>query len=251
VPTAVRGKEASQVSPFVLYALAGLVVTCGALIQGSAGLGMNLLAAPLLALLDPSLVPVPLLAATLLHSALTMYRELDEVDWRGTAFAVTGRVPGTVVGVLAVALLPARGFAITIGVLVLVCVLVSLLSWTPQPTSHALFAAGLVGGALGTSSAIGAPPVALLYQHFGGPKIRATLAAYMLFGTVLSLVALGLGGQIGGGQLQASAILLPFMIVGFGLSGPLRHLLDRGWMRPAVLGLAASSSALLVVTAMF
>lgn len=238
-------------TPVVVYGVAGAMVALGALIQGCAGLGMNLLAAPLLTLLDPELVPVPLLAASLVLSLLTMLREFREVDWRGTLFAVGGRIPGTVLGVLAVALLPPREFSVTVGALVLVCVLVSVISWRPRPTSHALFTAGVLGGALGTSSSIGAPPVALLYQHFGGPRIRATLAAYMLFGSFVSLSALGLAGQIGTPQVTATLLLVPFMIVGFALSGPLRRYLDRGWMRPAVLALAAGSSLLLIVRGLF
>jgi uncharacterized protein len=31
---------------------------------------------------------------------------------------------------------------------------------------------------------------------------------------------------------------VPFLVAGFALSGPVRHLLDHGWTRPAVLAMA-------------
>jgi uncharacterized membrane protein YfcA len=55
----------------------GLVVLLGALVQGAVGYGMSLIAAPLLVLVDPALVPVPLLLLTTVHATLAVVR-----DWR-------------------------------------------------------------------------------------------------------------------------------------------------------------------------
>ncbi len=98
-----------------------------------------------------------------------------------TAFA--GRVPGTVVGALAVAALPVLFLHVTIGLLVLLGVAVSV--WAPrfQPTRRVLLGAGVISGVTGTVAAIGGPPIALVYQHASGPRIRATLALYFALGT--------------------------------------------------------------------
>ena len=87
--------------------LAGVVVTLAALVQSAVGYGMGLIAAPLLALLDPALVPVPLIMLTTGHSMLAIARDRRHVDWRGVGWAMLGRLPGTGLGVLAVAALSA------------------------------------------------------------------------------------------------------------------------------------------------
>lgn len=233
-----------------VFVLGGLVVFVGAVMQGVVGMGMNLLAAPLLALVNPALVPVPLLAAGLVLSSLALWRELGHTDWRGAGFAVAGRVPGAVLGTLAVATLPQRSFAVLVGVFVLACVLATMLAWRPSPTSPALVIAGFVGGITGTASSIGAPPVALLYQHDSGARIRATLAAYMLFGGVISLAGLAIGGQIDVLDVWVSLGLLPFLALGFWASTPLRRHLDSGWTRPGVLLLSAGSALFLILRAL-
>ncbi len=81
---------------------AGLVVALGALVQGAVGYGMALVAAPLLTLLDPALVPVPLLLLATVHSVLAVIRDGRHADWLGIGWAMLGRLPGTVLGVLAV-----------------------------------------------------------------------------------------------------------------------------------------------------
>jgi uncharacterized membrane protein YfcA len=115
----------------------------------------------------------------------------------------------------------------------------------------ALLVAGVVSGAGGTASAIGGPPVALLYQDAHGARVRATLGAYFAVGSLLSLAGLLLGGQFSSDALSAAALMAPFMIVGFALSGPARRLLDRGWTRPAVLALASGGALALLGQAAF
>lgn len=221
----------------------------GALVQGTVGFGLALVAAPLLAILDPALVPVPLLMITAVHAGLTLHREYGDTDWHGVGWALLGRLPGIAIGVAAVATLPTRAFVAVVGLTVLVCAGLSVASWRPRPTVRALLVAGVVSGAGGTASSIGGPPVALLYQDASGPQVRSTLAAYFTAGTLLSIGGLAVGGQVTGEALAAGALLVLPMLAGFALSGPARPLLDRGWTRPAVVGLAATGALALLVQA--
>jgi hypothetical protein len=81
--------------------------------------------------------------------------------------------------------------------------------------------------------------------------VRATLAAYFVAGSLLSLAGLLVGGQVTADAVAAAAVMVPFLIAGFALSSPARRLLDRGWTRPVVLALAAAGAlALLARTAL-
>jgi uncharacterized membrane protein YfcA len=222
--------------------LAGLVVAVGALVQGAAGFGLALVAAPLLAMLDPALVPVPLLALITVHALLALRRERGGTDWRGVGWALLGRVPGIALGALAVATLPPRPFAALIALTVLGAAALSTGRWRPRPTAPALLVAGIVSGVGGTATSIGGPPVALLYQNSTGPQVRATLAAYFTAGAVLSLAALAVAGQVTAEALRAAVLLAPFMVVGFVLSGPARRILDAGRTRRAVIAISAAAA---------
>jgi uncharacterized protein len=232
-----------------VFVLAGLVVAVGALVQGAVGFGLALVAAPLLAIIDPSLVPVPLLLVTGVHAVLTLVREHADVDWAGVSWALLGRLPGIALGVLAVTRLPPRAFLAAVAAAVLVCALLSAAAWRPRPTPVALLGAGLVSGVSGTAASIDGPPVALLYQDQAGSRVRATMAAYFTAGTALSLAGLLVGGQVGLEHVVAAGWLLPFMVGGFLLSGPARRLLDRGWVRPAVLAVSIAGAVFLLANA--
>lgn len=225
---------------------AGMVVALGALVQGAVGYGLALVAAPPLALVDPALVPVPLIMLGSAHAMLAVVRDGRHADWAGVGWAMLGRLPGTGLGVLAVVALSQRVFSLVIGCCVLAFVVLSLLTWHPRPQPGTLLLAGLVSGAGGTAAGIGGPPIVLLYQHATGPQVRGTTAGYFALGSVLSLAALAVAGQVTGAALASTALLAPFLLAGFLLSGPARRVLDNGRTRSAVLAVAAASAVLLI-----
>lgn len=235
-----------DLDPTVLL-LAGLAVLAGAAVQGCVGLGLGLVAAPVLALLEPSLVPATILLVTSALPLLTSARELDDVDWSGLRFALAGRLPGVVLGSWVVVTQPARTTAVVVAVVVLGAVVLSVTSWDARPTPRALLLAGAVSGVSGTATSIGGPPVALLYQHASGGTLRATMGLYFLVGNVLSGTALALAGAIGEREVLRALALLPFLVCGFLVSGPLRGRVDGGRLRAAVLALSAAGAIVLLV----
>lgn len=230
--------------------VAGAAVLVGALVQGAAGFGLGLLASPVVALVDPGLVPVALLVVTAALPLLTVWRERSAVHWGGVGWAMVGRLPGTAVGVWAVARLAPSALGAAVAVTVLAAVGASLVRWRPRPTAPALVVGGFASGVFGTATSVGGPPVALLYQGSSGPQVRATLGTFFFAGIVVSLAALALTGQVESGDVLAGVLLLPAMALGFALSGPLRRVVDRGRTRPVVLGLSAVSALVLLLRAL-
>jgi uncharacterized protein len=230
-----------------LLAAAGVVVAFGGVLQGLIGFGLALVAVPLLALLDPSLVPVPVLVIACAHALMSLAREFGHVDWRGVGWAMLGRLPGTVVGIWIVDSLDPKSFGVVVGAAVLVCVLLSITSWRPRPTPPSLVTAGVASGSFGTATSIGGPMVALLYQNQAGPEVRATLAAFFTLGSAVSMIGLTATGNVTAHQVWAGLALVPFLVAGFLLSGPLRRRFDAKGIRTPMLVVAGASAVVLIV----
>lgn len=234
-----------DLEPSVLL-LAGLAVLIGAAVQGAVGLGLGLIGAPIMALLEPTLVPSTILLVTSVLPMLTSVRELEDVDWRGLSWALSGRLPGTLLGAWVVVTQPPRITAILVALVVLGAVALSVTSWDARPTAPALLLAGGVSGVSGTATSIGGPPVAMLYQHASGATLRSTMGLYFLVGNVVSGAFLAVAGEIGSREVLRALALLPFVLLGFMLSGPLRGRVDGGALRAAVLFLSAGGALVLL-----
>jgi uncharacterized membrane protein YfcA len=235
------------VSDLTLLAVVGAAVVAGALVQGTIGLGLGLVAAPVVTLADPGLMPDLMLWLAAALPVLTLAHEWRHVDRRGLLWALAGRVPGTAIGVVVVTLASDRALGLAVGGMVLVAVAASLRDVRVRARRRSLVVAGVVSGAAGTATSIGGPPVALVLQHRPGPVVRATLGAYFAAGALMSLAGLALAGEVSRRPLVLAAALLPGLAIGFALAQPLRRRVDAGRLRPAILAVCAVSAAVLIV----
>ncbi|RNL85023.1 sulfite exporter TauE/SafE family protein [Halostreptopolyspora alba] len=229
------------------FLIAGLAVLIGAAVQSGVGMGLGLVAAPVVSLLEPALMPGSVIIVTTVLPLLTLIRDWSHVHWYGLAWGLPGRLPGTVAGACVVAVLTPETLGATVGVIVLFAVGLSLLSLRVPITPTSLLAAGALSGASGTATSIGGPPLALLYQHEPAPKVRGTLAGFFLFGLLMSLAVLAMSGQLSGVEVRTGLVLLPLVLLGFLAGNPLRRLVDAGRMRVALLALVTVSGLVLIV----
>ena len=233
-------------SPIEVVA-AFVIMTAGAVLQGAVGFGSNLIAAPLLLLVDESFVPAPVVIGSLVLNTLMIWREEPASFDPSVNAAMAGLVPGSVVAGLVLTSLPERQLSLLFAALVLVAVGVSVAGWHLRPTPATLVSAGAAAGFMGTISGIGGPPIALVYQRASGPTLRATLSRFFLVASVVSLVVLAFSDRIDGDTIVASAVTVPACVVGFAVSTPLARRLDRGSIRPYVLALSTLAALAVLV----
>jgi uncharacterized membrane protein YfcA len=231
-------------------AVAVAATAIGATLQGSLGFGMNLVSVPVLALVLPKALPVTVIVLGLPISIGMLRYERHALDRAGVGWIVAGRVPGTIIGALVVATVSASILQAIAGVIVLTLVVASVAMPPLQVRPNTQLAAGLVSGVTGTAAGIGGPPLALLYQRHPGPTMRSTLAFAFVFGTSLSLVTLLIAGQVGIAQVLLGVALAPVVIAGSVAGRRLHGLLDRRWLRPAVLSFAAITALIVLVDAL-
>jgi uncharacterized membrane protein YfcA len=91
----------------------------------------------------------------------------------------------------------------------------------------------------------------VVLQHEHGSRLRATLAAFFCIGSLVSLGALAVGGELTRRQLSYGALWIPGLAVGFALAVPLQKRLKGPRLRTAVLVIAAISSVVAILRGVF
>jgi hypothetical protein len=228
------------------FLVCALAVTAGALIQGTGGIGFAMFAAPILAIVRPDLVPGPLILAGGVVALLIALRESGDIDFRGAGFAIAGRVPGSIVAGLIIGLAPHSTFAVSFAVLILVGVALSVSGWRVRATPASLAAAGFGSGVMGTLTSVGAPPMGIVMQNLAPAVLRATMGAFLVVGTAVSLAVLAWAGRFGWRELGLGVALMPGMAIGFWLSTRLARRIDPKAVRALVLGVSAVSALVLL-----
>jgi uncharacterized protein len=230
-----------------VVAVAVLATLVGAVIQGSIGFGMNLVTVPVLALVLPEALPVVVILLGVPISVSMLRHEHQATDLAGLGWIVVGRLPGSALGAWVVVAVSVPQLQRAVGAVVLVFVVATVVV-PPIPVLPATQTiAGVVSGITGTAAGIGGPPVALLYQRHPGPSMRSTLAASFFVGTFLSFGVLAVTGVVRWDQIALALLLAPIVVLGTRLGRRSHALLDRGWLRPAVLGFSALSAVVVIV----
>lgn len=223
------------------------VVYVGATVQASIGIGLGMIASPVLALADPDFIPAAIMMAVLPLTFAVAWADRDDVEHRDVGLALAGRVPGTIAGALVVAALSDTLLAVMVALSVLVAVLASITGRLFRPTDRALVVAGLASGFAGTTTGVGGPPMALTYQNASPATMRATISAFFSVGSLMSIGALALAGEVGVRQWQLTALVLPGVGLGVITARRFKDQLRAEVVRPAVLVICTAAAAGLLV----
>ncbi len=226
-------------------AIAVLIVLVGAATQASIGIGLGLLAAPTLVLIDPAFIPGAIALAVVPLTVGMTIREYDHVD-RAIYRAVGGRLAGVIVGAWLLTRVGQGFIATVIGLSVLLAVIGSASGVRFATTRRNIVIAGTASGFMGTVAGVGGPPMALTYQHADPRVLRASLAAFNTIGSAFTIPSLIIAGVIRGRELQLAMLLVPGVVAGLWLGriGIARVPANR--VRPFVLLVCAGSALVLL-----
>jgi uncharacterized membrane protein YfcA len=229
------------------YCVAATAVLVGSVVQGSTGMGLNMIAAPFVAIVVPDALPATLVLVALPLAVSTLVREHYALDRQALPWLLLGALPGTTLGLVIVRVADANALAIIVGATTLLGVILSVTS-PPVPTNRVTsLVAGFASNLFGTASSVGGPPVALLFQHRTGPIARATLGAFFMTSALFSITGYVATDAISGDQVLFALALLPLMVAGLWCSRYLHRHVDGGWLRPAMLVLSTVAGTAAIV----
>jgi len=229
------------------YSVIAAAVLLASCLQASIGFGLGMLAAPVVAIVDPALIPGTLIMLATMVTLIVVIRERQAIDLSGTGWALVGRIPGTIAGAALLAALPERGLAIVLAGVVLIGVILTSAGWVPAARTRNVVLAGATSGLLGTATSIGGPPMALVWQRSTGARLRGTMSGFFLVGSVLSLIALTFTGAVDRHTVHTFAILIPASIAGYALSRLVNRHLDAHRLRWLAIGVSATGAAILIL----
>lgn len=233
--------------PLLTIAAALAIITTASAIQAMVGMGLALIAVPLLALVEPRFIPGPMLLSGVTLSIAMAYRGRRDLHGKDLSWSLAGLGAGTLVGAMILSTLSGPSLPRVIGALVLTAVAISVSGVRVAPTRYAFLIAGTASGVMGTMVGIHGPPIALVLQNAKPGTIRAMLGAFFAVAGVGSVAALAAVGLFGVQELALSAVLVPGVAAGFFIAPLFGRFVAGRVMRIAILGISAAGGLMLIL----
>jgi uncharacterized protein len=230
----------------LLILAAFVIVLAASVVQAGLGMGFGLTAAPLLALIDPHLVPVPTLIIGMVTASMGGWRERKSIIWPEVGVGLAGRLIGVACGAFMLSqLVDRKAFMLVFGIMVAIAVVLSLGGWRLRFSRFSLVAMGWLSGLMGTITSVGAPPLALIYQDRKPGEARPTLSTFFAFGCALSLAGLTLSGWAHLGDVYLALAMVPPMLAGVWAARRIGGRLDSRF-RPALMAISGVAAVILI-----
>ncbi len=233
-------------SPWIIVAVF-VIVFVAAIVQVGLGMGFGLTAAPLLALFNPELVPVPTLILGLLTALWGAWRERSSIAWSEVGLGVAGRAVGVAAGtVILFNLTDRKSFMLVFGAMIGLATILSLSGRRIAFSPKSVGAMSSLSGLMGTITSVGAPPMALIYQDRPAAIARPTLAAFFAFGCTFSLIGLHVAGWTDRQDILVAVLMLPPLFAGMFVARLLHGRFDARY-RPALLFVSGLAATILII----
>lgn len=218
----------------------------GAVVHGSIGIGLGLVAAPALVAIDPAFAPGPLLLVGQIVGARHVIAEYKHADLRAWRRGLIGVPFGVVAALLVLELISDRVMAIVVGSLTAMAAAMLLMGWNLARTPRAETMAGGMCAFASLTAALPGPPLVCVYSDMKPNTLRPTASLLILSVAAIGFVSLTATGNFGAHEFELLLWLLPGVLAGLVLARWVRPYLDRSWFRPLVLFVALIGGLALV-----
>ena len=233
------------------FVAANAAVLLGAILQASTGLGAGLIIVPLLALVSLTFIPGPIVLASVALSGIMAIQGRRDIQTSGLGLLSLFLCVGVVIGALSISAIPLQRAGIAFGALVLIAVAISVAMPNMKRNGPVIAASGTFAGFMAALSGIGAPLLALLYQHEEPRVLRATLGMVFTISSTAILICLHFVGRFGLHEAWLGMWLAPGYVVGFLVAQPIARKLNKDNSRRAVLVISTLSAVMLIVRSLW
>ena len=221
----------------VAFAALAAAIFAATLTQRLSGQGLGMVGAPAVAIIAPDHLPSTLLILGLLIGAGAISLDIGAINWREARPGMIGRAFGGFIGAgIAALVVDPDLFAVIVAVIILIAIALTLSGLKVAITPVSLSIAGATAGVMGTLTAVGAPPMAILYSGEEAKRSRAMQNLFFLWGMLWSLGSLTALGLVDRGDLMLAAALAPAAVLALIVSRPVARLMDGRSIKPFALG---------------
>jgi len=233
------------------FLLANTILIVSSILQRVTGVSVGMIIVPFLALISYSLIPVPIVFASLTLTVMMATQGREHIDFKGSIKIIIGMIAGIFASIFMLSQIKFEHLGLIFGLFILVSVLISLKVKSFKLKNSTIYFGGLMAGIMGTMAAVGGQILALIYQNHPLPTIKATLAFLYTIFSIVMLIIFYFYNQFSYSQFISGLLLMPGFIIGFFISPLFTKYFNPIYSKTVVLSTATFGALTLIYQSLF
>ncbi len=229
------------------YLLALVFLAVGGGVQATLGIGAGLVAGPALTVIEPELLPGPMLAMAMVVNVRNAVADRQSTHVLAWKRALLGAPLGLGLGAVVLSFTNVKTLSLLVSFFVLGAVALQLSGLKPPSGTISDYIAGTATAFSSTVAALPGPMFVVFHGHRPPGTIRGTLASFMLLVTPAILLFLAIDGRFGFRQFALAVALAPGMFLGLLLGKALRPRISIDRFRVIILSVASLSAVAVII----
>ena len=229
------------------YLLALVFLAVGGGVQATLGIGACLVAGPALTVIEPELLPGPMLAMAMVVNVRNAVADRQSTHVLAWKRALLGAPLGLGLGAVVLSFTNVKTLSLLVSFFVLGAVALQLSGLKPPSGTISDYIAGTATAFSSTVAALPGPMFVVFHGHRPPGTIRGTLASFMLLVTPAILLFLAIDGRFGFRQFALAVALAPGMFLGLLLGKALRPRISIDRFRVIILSVASLSAVAVII----
>ena len=229
------------------YLLALVFLAVGGGVQATLGIGAGLVAGPALTVIEPELLPGPMLAMAMVVNVRNAVADRQSTHVLAWKRALLGAPLGLGLGAVVLSFTNVKTLSLLVSFFVLGAVALQLSGLKPPSGTISEYIAGTATAFSSTVAALPGPMFVVFHGHRAPGTVRGTLASFMLLVTPAILLFLAIDGRFGFRQFVLAVALAPGMFLGLLLGKALRPRISVDRFRVIILSVASLSAVAVII----
>lgn len=221
------------------------------MVMGTVGFGIVLVAAPVILIyLEPQQTVVVLNGLTVILMAMVLMRTWRHLEFRASIGLILGGMAATPIGVLVLNAASPGVLRVTIAIVIIFLALFSLtniqLPFAQRRPAGPIF--GFLTSLSVTTIGVGGPigAIYVIAQRWKAETVRAVLALFFVVFDSMAFALYAATGLVGRDTLANIGVMIPGLIIGFGLSAVLVSRINERFFRYTVVGVIVVAGSVML-----
>jgi uncharacterized membrane protein YfcA len=234
-----------------IFLLVNLIIVIASILQMSTGVSSGVIIVPFLAMISYTLIPIPIIFASLSLTILMAYKWHQDIDLKSLLPISISMLVGIFIGAYLMLKINTNYIGIVFGVFILFSILISIKIKTFNLSIMMRYIGGLTAGFMGTMAAVGGQILALLFQNHSLKSIKSTLAFLYTIFSLLMLFVFYLFENISYEEIVSGFYMMPGFIVGYLIAPYFSRYLNPKYSKPIVLTMSTIGAFIVIISSIF